>query len=454
MNLVRQIGVQRWCSRPLAWTLVGLWLLLFSLSPSVHAQPPGGVVVLEAHGIVDPFMAQYLERGIQTAESTGAQLVVIQMDTPGGLDSAMRTVVQAILNSNVPIAVFVSPSGARAASAGVFITMAAHVAAMAPGTNIGAAHPVDLSQQELTETLQDKVTNDAVAYIRAIAEQRHRNADWAEQAVRQSASLTAMQAVDSGVVDLLASDLGDLLRKLQGREVRLDGEKVTLELQTASITTEAMTLFETIAHGIVNPNIAYLLLTLGTIALVAEFYHPGAIVPGVSGVICLILAFVALGNMPVNWGGIGLILFAFALFVLDIKVAGFALSIAGVISFVLGSLLLFSPFGTPTAPALPQVSISPWLVAGMTSVLVGFFGIVITAGVRAQRKAALMGTHILQGKTGTALSDLAPHGVVQVQSETWSATAIGHPIRAGEAVEVLGSDGLRLQVRPIHPTQE
>ncbi|NLE75802.1 MAG: nodulation protein NfeD [Chloroflexi bacterium] len=413
----------------------------------VQAQAVGGVVLLEARGIVDPFMAQYLARGLATAAERRAELVVIEMDTPGGLDSAMREIVQAILNAPLPVAVYVGPSGARAASAGLFIAMAAHVAAMAPGTNIGAAHPVDLSQQEISATVEDKVTNDAVAYIRSIAEQRGRNADWAEEAVRQSASLTAQQAAEQGVVDLLASDVSDLLAKLHGREVAFDSRTVTLHTEGAQITPEGMTLFEGIAHGLVNPNIAYLLLTLGTIALVAELYNPGAILPGVTGVICLILAFVALGNLPVNWGGIGLILFSFALFVLDIKVAGFALSVAGVISFVLGSLLLFSPFGTPTAPALPRVYVSPWLVGGMTTLLVGFLGLVITAGVRAHRRRSLMGAHLLPGKVGTAVSALAPHGVVQVQSETWSATALDGPVDAGDAVEVVGSDGLRLQVR-------
>jgi membrane-bound serine protease (ClpP class) len=373
-------------------------------------------------------------------------LVVIQLDTPGGLDTAMRAIVQAILNSDVPVAVFVAPAGARAASAGVFITMATHVAAMAPGTNIGAAHPVDLSQSEMSATMEDKVTNDAAAYIQAIAQERGRNADWAQEAVRQSASLTAKEALENQVVDLLADDLADLLTKLDGHQVTLKGNQVTLELAAAPVEERPMTWLQVIAHGIVDPNIAYILLSLGTIALIAEFYHPGAILPGVTGVICLILAFVALGSLPVNWGGIALIALAFIFFILDIKVAGFALSVAGAISFVLGSLLLFSPF-RPSPPTMPRLSVSPWLLVAMTALLVGFFSFALTAALRAQRQTVLMSPQALVGATGVVVSDLDPQGVVQVRSETWTATADAEPVSAGETVEVIGTDGLRLRVR-------
>jgi membrane-bound serine protease (ClpP class) len=301
-----------------AWT-AGLFLVC-ALAPGIvgpvlaQDAPPGTVVVLEVRGVIDPIVAQYVEQGIGTANSTGAGLVVILLDTPGGLDSAMRIIVQAILNSDVPVAVFVAPSGARAASAGVFITMAGHMAAMAPGTNIGAAHPVDMSQSEMSATMADKVTNDAAAYIQSIAQHRGRNADWAEKAVRQSVSLGAQQALDSQVIDLMAGDLADLLTKLDGRRVRLKNGEVTLRLAAAPVEQRPMTWLQVIAHGIVDPNIAYLLLSLGTLALIAEFWHPGAIIPGVSGIIFLILAFVAFGSLPVNWGGIALIIFAFVLF--------------------------------------------------------------------------------------------------------------------------------------------
>jgi membrane-bound serine protease (ClpP class) len=290
------------------------------------------------------------------------------------------------------------------------------------------------------------VTNDAAAYIQAIAQERDRNADWAQEAVRQSASLTAKEALEDQVVDLLADDLTDLLNKLDGHQVTLKGNQVTLELAAAPVEERPMTWLQVIAHGIVDPNIAYILLSLGTIALIAEFYHPGAILPGVTGVMCLILAFVALGSLPVNWGGIALIALAFIFFILDIKVAGFALSVAGAISFVLGSLLLFSPF-RPSPPTMPRLSVSPWLLAAMTALLVGFFSFALTAALRAQRQTVLMSTQALVGATGVAVSDLDPQGVVQVRSETWTAIADAGPVGAGETVEVIGTDGLRLRVR-------
>jgi membrane-bound serine protease (ClpP class) len=360
----------------------------------------------------------------------------------------MREIVQAILNSNTPVGVFVEPSGARAASAGVFMTMAAHLAAMAPGTNIGAAHPLAFGQQgEILTTLEDKLTNDAVAYLQAIAQQRGRNADWAEEAVRRSASLTAQQAVERRVVDLIADDLADLLTQLDGRQVITRSGERRLELEAAPVETHPMTWLEVIAHGLVDPNIAYILLSLGTIALIAEFYNPGAILPGVTGAICLILAFIALGSLPVNWGGIALIGLAFFLFILDLKVTGFALSVAGAISFVLGSLFLFSPFA-PSSPTMPRLTVSPWLLVLMTTLLVGFFSFAVTAGLRAQRRKVMLGRQGLVGATGIALSELAPEGVVQVQSETWTAVA-AEVIRAGETIEVVDSDGLHLQVRRV-----
>jgi len=421
-------------------------LCLVAVPAPASAQSQSTVLALEARGVVDPIMAQYLARGLSVADSRGAELVLVRMDTPGGLDTSMRTIVQAILNSPVPVVVYVEPQGARAASAGMFIAMAAHVAAMAPGTNIGAAHPVSLTEGEVPSATEDKVVNDAVAYIRSIAEQRGRNADWAEAAVRQSSSLPASEAVQQGVVDLVAEDVPALLQALHGRTVTASGVPVVLDLEQAAVEDYPMTSLETVAHGLVDPNIAYILLSLGTIALVAEFYNPGAIFPGVTGAICLILAFVALGSLPVNWGGIALIALAVVLFVLDLQVAGFALSVGGAVSFVLGSLLLFSPF-TPEAPAMPQVRVSPWLLTLMTAVMVSFFGLALGAAVRAQRRPALQGDQVLLGQTGVAETDLAPEGVVRVMSESFTATADGPPVPAGEKVEVVAVDGLRLRVR-------
>lgn len=423
----------------LAVALVFVW-------STAWAQAPGPVLDLEARGVVDPFMAQYISRGISVAEGRGAQLVIIRMDTPGGLDSAMRAIVQSILNSSVPVAVYVEPQGARAASAGLFIAMSAHVAAMAPGTNIGAAHPVSLGEGEVSAIMESKVVNDAVAYIRSIARERGRNADWAEEAVRQSASLTAADAVEQGVVDLVVPSLPGLLGELEGRRVAVGGREVVLQLEQAPVEPYPMTFLERVVHGLADPNLAYILLSLGTIALVAEFYNPGAILPGVAGAVSLILAFVSLGSLPVNWGGIALIILAIVLFVLDIEASGFALSVAGAIAFVLGSLLLFSPF-TPAVPAMPQVRVSPWVLVVMTALVMGFFGLVLSAGVRAQRQQALVGQGVLPGKQGVAESALDPDGVVRVLSETWTAEAQDPPVAAGEKVEVVAVEGLRLYVR-------
>lgn len=428
--------------------LVAVLLALLAAWSIAWAQTPGGVLELEARGVVDPFLAQYISRGISVAERYGARLVVIRMDTPGGLDSAMRSIVQSILNSRVPVVVYVEPQGARAASAGLFIAMAAHVAAMAPGTNIGAAHPVGLGEGEVSETMESKVVNDAVAYLRSIAQERGRNAEWAEEAVRQSASLAATEAVEQGVVDLIAADVPSLLTALEGRSVSVAGREVVLELGDAPLDRYPMTFLETVVHALVDPNIAYILLSLGTIALVAEFYNPGAILPGVTGAVSLILAFVALGSLPVNWGGIALIVLAVILFVLDIEVSGFALSVAGAIAFVLGSLLLFSPF-TPSVPAMPEVRVSPWLTVGMTALVLGFFGLALTAGVRAQRRQALVGQGVLTGKLGVAESALDPTGVVRVLSETWTAEAEDAPVEAGAKIQVTAVEGLRLRVRRV-----
>jgi membrane-bound serine protease (ClpP class) len=410
------------------------------------AQGATHVDVATVNGVIDPLVAQYLERGIQLAEQDGAQCLVIQMDTPGGSDSAMRDIVQHMLNSSVPVVVYVSPAGARAGSAGVFITIAADIAAMAPGTNIGAAHPVGITG-EITGTMNEKVTNDAAAYARALAERRGRNATWAEEAVRESTSITANEAVKIGVVDLVASDLTDLLEKIDGETVSTASGERHLVTRGAEIRQVPMSLPQRILHAIVDPNIAYLLFTIGIWALVAEFYHPGAIIPGVTGAICLILAFVAFGNLPVNWGGVALIVLAVVLFILDIKVAGYALSVGGVIAFILGSLMIFSPL-IPISPAAPSLVVSRPLIAVMTAAITAFFVFALSAGIRAQRARVISGIHTLVGATGVVTSDLDPLGTVQVKSELWSAMSDGaEAIRQGEQITVVAVEGVKLRVR-------
>lgn len=413
------------------------------------AQGVDHVAVLTFKGTVAPVSAQYISRGIDTAVSDGAQALIIEMDTPGGLDSSMRQIIQKMLASPVPVVVYVFPPGARAGSAGVFLTMAAHVAAMAPSTNIGAAHPVGGQGEEITGTMGEKVTNDAVAYIRTLAEKRGRNADWAEQAVRQSVSITADQAVEMRVVDFIATDLGDLLSKLDGREVSTNFGPRTLHTKNATINYVPMNLQESFLHTITDPAIAYLLLTLGIWALIAEFNNPGAILPGVTGVLCLLLAFVAFGSLPLNSGGVALILVSIILFILDIKAPTHGiLTAGGIIAFVLGSLIIFSPF-TPPTPAMPPMEefrVPLWLIGVMTAFSALFFMYAVGAGLRAQRLKVASGMGSMVGVIGVARSDINPGGTVFAASEEWSVYTEGEPIRRGERVRVVGTEGLRLKV--------
>lgn len=413
------------------------------------AQGVDYVDVLTFKGTVAPVSAQYISRGIDAAVNDGAQALIIEMDTPGGLDTSMRQIIQKMLASPVPVVVYVFPPGARAGSAGVFLTMAAHVAAMAPSTNIGAAHPVGSQGEDITGTEDEKVTNDAAAYIRTLAEKRGRNADWAEDAVRKSVSITADQAVEMHVVDFIATDLSDLLKKLDGREVSTNFGPRTLRTKNATITYVPMNLQESFLHTITDPTIAYLLLTLGIWALIAEFNNPGAILPGVTGVLCLLLAFVAFGSLPLNSGGVALILVSIILFILDIKAPTHGiLTAGGIIAFVLGSLIIFSPFTapTPTMPPVEAFRVPLWIIAVLTTFSALFFMYAVGAGLRAQRLPVASGRGSMVGVIGVARSDINPGGTVFAASEEWSAYTDGEPIRRGERVRVVGTEGLRLKV--------
>jgi len=421
-------------------------LLLMTFAPA-GAQTGQHVDVVELNGVVDPVMAQYIGRSIDQAVDDGAAAIIIVMDTPGGLDSSMRKIIAKMLASPVHTVVYVSPPGARAASAGVFITMAANVAAMAPATNIGSAHPVGGQGEDIEGNLGEKVVNDAVAYIRNLAEKRGRNADWAEEAVRKSVNITADVAVEKKVVELIAADIRDLLNQLNDRQVTTSTGTVTLKTAGASIKRLEMNLQERFLHTLVNPTLAYLLLTIGIWALIAEFNNPGAILPGVTGAICLILAFIAFESLPLNWGGVALILLSVVLFIADIKAPSHGvLTVGGAITFILGSLVLFSPL-TPTMPSMPADVRVPWpwiAVMGGLSVLV--FTVAIGAGIRAQKVRVTAGIESMIGATGVATSDLNPWGTVLVRAEDWSAIAEGGPIRKGEMVRVVGTEGIKLRV--------
>ncbi|HEY3078696.1 MAG TPA: nodulation protein NfeD [Chloroflexota bacterium] len=434
----------------------GLAAALFLLSAAAVPGPSGAAGeaahVARLSGPIDPITAQYLVRAIERAEQERATVLVVVLDTPGGLDSAMRTMTQRMLAAGVPIVVYVAPSGARAGSAGVFLTLAAHVAAMAPGTNIGAAHPVAAGGGALDPTMAAKAANDAAALARTIAAQRGRNADWADRAVRESISATETEALAQGVVDLVARDLDGLLEQIDGRTVTTADGARTIATRGRPWVAVEMTLVELFLHTLLNPNVAFLLLNLGFLGLIAELYHPGTLVPGLAGAIALVLGLVALGTLPVNWGALGLLLLAFGLLLADLHVAAHGvLSVAGLAAFVLGGLLLFSPLDVPPwrvdeLTASPW-RLSPWLLGGTALLCVGYVMVVLRAALGARRLAPAGGLMPGAGEVAVALTDLAPTGVVRLGHEEWSATAESGEVGAGETVEVVAREGLRLRVR-------
>ncbi|MCI0474653.1 MAG: nodulation protein NfeD, partial [Anaerolineales bacterium] len=386
-----------------------------------------------------------INRGVSLAEQDGAQALVIVLNTPGGALGATQNITTRMLNARVPVIVFVYPQGAWAGSAGTFITIASHVAAMAPTTTIGAAHPVAGGGEKLEGDERDKITNFSVAIIQNLAKQRGRNAEWAGKAVKDSVSATAQEALDLKVIDLIATDLNDLLNKLDGKTVKTVAGEFTLQTQRAGINQVDMNLPELILHTMVDPNLALILLQIGLLAIAVELYNPGATFPAVVGGICLVLAFVALGNLPVNWGGVILIVMSVIAFIVDVKVNSIALTGGALVMFVLGALLLFTPL-TPQAPTMPTVSVSPWVVLVMGGAMAVFFLFILGAAVRGHRYPVLSGTESLIGASGIALTDIAPSGLAYVKGEDWSADAQEGSISKGDAIKVVQVEELRLKV--------
>lgn len=421
--------------------------------PSCAGQPDlprQGVMLLEMEGVINPLTQRYLARGLEAAAQAENGLVVVRLDTPGGTMTAMREMTKAILQSPVPVVVYVAPAGARAASAGMFITAAAHVAAMAPGTNIGAAHPVSLGgarQQDQTDkTMEGKVVNDAAAMVRAIAATRGRNAEWLESAVRESASITAEEAADKRVIDLVAPDLETLLSRLDGRVVETVAGERTLQTAEAQVTPRPMNLAERVLHTITDPNIAYILFTIGMIGLVAELYSPGLILPGVVGLLSLVLAFSAFGSLPISWGGVALLVLGLGLVVAELLTAGIGfMGVVGGVAFLLGSLMLYRPPG-PVSPSMPDLHVSPWVVALMVVLLATFLVVVIRGLLVARRAPVQTGMTALLGRTGVATTPLMPRGAVRVGGEAWSAFTKDPPIHPGERVRVVEAHGTVLRV--------
>ena len=436
--------------------LIGaLCLLLGSLAVApvaAGAQPDRSVLELTIDGVINPLAADYFARGLATAEQQGYQAVLLRLNTPGGLDHSMREMTQAMLNARVPVITHVAPSGARAASAGLFVVMASQIAAMAPGTNIGAAHPVSLGGAEEDPVRSAKVENDAVATIRSIAAQRGRNADWAESAVRQSISVTAEDARALNVIDLVSPDERALLRAIDGREVETGAGRVTLQTADAAVVELPMNLFERFLDFLSDPNVAYILLTIGVLGILGELAHPGAFLPGTVGALSLILAFVGLGNLPFNAAGVALIVLAFVILALDFLTQGLgALSIGAVVAFVLGSVILFRPFGA-VSPAAPAVGVDPWVIGGTTLALFGGVVWVLRAVWRARRTRPVVPLLAeLAGQRAIVVSALNPRGQVKFHGERWLAVSDDGPIDPGEAVEIVRAEGLLLHVRAAKP---
>jgi len=399
--------------------------------------------VLDVDGVIDPPTASYIERGIRTGERNGAQALIIRINTPGGLDKSMRDITQAELNARVPVVVYVAPVGARAASAGAIITLAAHIAAMAPGTNIGAAHPVTMGGGEMTKEMSKKVENDAAATARSIANRRGRNAEWAEEAVRQSISSTADEALKQHVIEIIAENTGDLLRQLDGRKVKLLHRTVTLHTADAQTEELPASLVERFLHVLSDPNLAYIFLIIGIYGVIFELQNPGAIFPGVVGAICLVLGFYSMAVLSVNLAGLVLLVLGVAMLVVDIWAPSHGvLTVGGVIAFAVGSFMLYGSRSTPFL----RVS---WLTVVLMTVLTAvFFLFVVGLGVRAHWTRVTTGREGLMGTHGKARTALAPEGAVFVAGELWRARAEGdEQIAAGDEVEVVGMDGLTLRVR-------
>jgi membrane-bound serine protease (ClpP class) len=417
--------------------------LLTILSGAVAAQTNGPTVaVMNVDGTINPIVVEYLKRGIEQAEQEATEALILQMDTPGGLDTSMREIVQLIDGATVPVIVYVPP-GARAASAGFFITIASDVAAMAPDTAIGAATPISLSTEgeaQTSEELQTKIINDAVAYAQAIAESHGRNVEWAEEAVREGASIPASRALELGVIDLIVSDLDDLISRLDGWQVtRLDGTTITIQTQGADTNDIDMTLIESFLFAISDPNIAYILLSLAILGITVEIFNPGLIFPGVTGAVAGLLSFYSLGMLPVNLAGILLIVLAFGLFIAEAFTAAFGLLTAGgITALVVGSLILFK--------GGPLFQVDPVLIAVVAVIFAGLLAFVVNRIVVAHRRQAATGREEALGKTATVRTALEPEGTVFHEGEIWKAVLDDGQAQPGEEVVITRVDGLKLFV--------
>jgi len=415
---------------------------LFLFPPAIDAQT---IISIKIDGSINPASANFIHNNIEKAVHEKAECIIIHLNTPGGLLRSTRMIVSDILESQVPVVVYISPGGSQAGSAGVFITLAAHIAVMAPGTNIGAAHPVTL-QQQMDSTMSEKVTNDAAAFIRSIAEKRHHNIEWAENAVRKSFSYSETEALEDSAIDMIAKNEQELLTKIDGKEVELISGTKTLHTANAVVKEQKMSVWEKMLDIISDPNIAYILFLLGMYGLIFELYNPGSILPGIVGVIALILALYSMHTLPINYAGLALIIFAVILFLLEIKIVSHGLlAIGGVISLLLGSMMLIK-----SNSSLEMVNISRSVIISATVVSALFFLFVIGFGIRAQRRKVVTGMEGLVGTEGEALESLSPKGTVKVQGEIWNAESLSGNIDKGEKVIIKEMKNLKLFVEKIN----
>lgn len=466
---------------------LSLLLVILGAALLVHAQDnrtDRTAVILNVSDAISPATWDYIHRGLEKARDRNAAVVILRLDTPGGLDTAMRKIIQDIIASPVPVIIYVSPSGARAASAGTYMMYASHIAAMAPGTNLGAATPVQLggmpdiqpptmpepeeiepgdeegegdngdkdkkaakekkkkTAKPADDAMQQKILNDSIAYIRSLAEMRGRNVEWAEQAVREASSISADKALQLGVIDVVATDIDDLLEQADGWQVNVNGIDRTLD--TGSLVVERIEpdWRNELLAVITNPNVAYILMLLGIYGLFFEFVNPGFVVPGVTGAICLLLAMYALQVLPVNYAGLGLILLGIIFMVAEVFAPSFgALGIGGVISFVVGSVILFDTEGSNMQVAIP-------LIIVVSAVTAGFILVAIRLVFSSHKKPVVSGSEEMIGSVGEALEDFEGRGRIRVHSETWNAFA-DKPVKTGDKVKVTALDGLVLKVAPI-----
>jgi len=419
-----------------------LLVALATLAPRFSAPALSSEIhYASVEGVINPVIAEFISDSISSAEAAKAEAIIFQLDTPGGLDLSMRDIIKHIFASDVPVVVYVAPAGSRAASAGVFITYAANIAAMAPGTNIGSAHPVAMGGGKMDETMMKKVENDAVAYIKSIAAKRKRNPDWAEKAVRESVNITAEEALKLNIINIVAENKDDLIKKLDGRKVELASGERVLKTKGASVVEVEMDLRARVLQAITNPNVAYILMMIGIFGLYFELSNPGAVLPGVIGAICLVLAFYAFQTLSVNYAGLLLIALALIFFIAEVKVVSYGLlTVAGVVSLVLGSLMLFN------SPA-PFMRLSLWVVLPAVVLMTAFILGTMYYAVVLHRRRPVSGAEGLVGEVGRAAGDILPggEGKVFVDGEYWNAVS-DEEIKTGDEVRVVSVDGLHVRV--------